>query len=95
MKRVDFKKGFGIFLLVILGLTLFTGCSNDNNNLESNKTDTKNTLEKVIIAESARGMSWLPTYIAKTEGFFVEEGLDVEFITYNGGTVAISCAHIR
>lgn len=42
-------------------------------------------LEKVSIAEPAHLTGYLPLYIAIQEGYFEEEGLDVEMVTAAGG----------
>lgn len=77
-----------IVVVVIIGVILaVTQIKNSGN--QSATSDTKK-LKKIVVAESARGLQgWLPTYVAKGLGYFEEEGLDVTFVTYNGGTVAI------
>ncbi len=42
-------------------------------------------LERLVIAEPVHGIGYLPMYVSKEEGFFAEEGLDVEFTTLAGG----------
>lgn len=54
--------------------------------------DTKKTpdgLTRVKLAEATRSEGWLPVYLAKELGFFKEEGLDVEFVTYKDGPLAL------
>lgn len=46
-------------------------------------------LTKVVFAECARSEGWLPVHLAQTLGFFEEEGLDPEFITYKDGPLAL------
>lgn len=46
-------------------------------------------LKKVVFAEAARGEGWLPIYLAQALGFFKEEGLDPQFVTYKDGPLAL------
>lgn len=41
--------------------------------------------EKLVIAEPAHNLGYLPLYVAIEEGFFEEEGVDVETVTLQGG----------
>jgi len=43
---------------------------------------------KVTFAEAVRGEGWLPIYLAQELGYFEEEGLTPEFITYKDGPLA-------
>lgn len=43
---------------------------------------------KVIFAEAVRGEGWLPIYLAQELGYFEEEGLTPEFVTYKDGPLA-------
>jgi len=43
---------------------------------------------KVTVAEATRGEGWLPVYLAKELGYFKDQGLDVEFVTYKDGPLA-------
>jgi len=47
-------------------------------------------LQKIVVAESARGEHWLPVYLAHQLGYFKDEGLEVSFVTYQGGPLAIA-----
>jgi len=42
-------------------------------------------LEKIVIAEPIHSIGYLPLYVADQEGYFAEEGLDVEILTATGG----------
>ncbi|MCT2535838.1 ABC transporter substrate-binding protein [Aquibacillus koreensis] len=64
-----------ISLLSIIFVLLISACSQDNGD-----TDTE-----VKIAEVTRSIFYAPQYIALEEGFFEEEGLDVELQTIAGG----------
>lgn len=61
---------FGFLLLFALSLTL-VGCN----------TGPHSDLEKVRVAEVTRSIFYAPQYVAITQGFFEEEGLDVELTT--------------
>jgi NitT/TauT family transport system substrate-binding protein len=47
------------------------------------------TLTKVVLAEATRSEGWLPVYLAKELGYFKEEGLDPELVTYKDGPLAL------
>jgi len=68
------SKGFrklSIFLVLVLVFALlFTGCS-------------KTTNRKVKLMEVTHSLFYTPQYVAITQGFFEEEGLEIELI--NGG----------
>lgn len=49
-----------------------------------NKNKNNNTLKKVVVAEVAHSIFYAPMYVAYTEGYFKEEGLDVEIILTAG-----------
>ncbi len=53
--------------------------------------DAKNQagLTRVVVAEATRSEGWLPVYLAKELGFFREEGLDPELVTYKDGPLAL------
>lgn len=49
-----------------------------------NKNKNNNTLKKVVVAEVAHSIFYAPMYVAYTEGYFKEEGLNVEIILTAG-----------
>lgn len=70
---------YSIICIVIIGLIslLFI--------LDLNKSDTKNdNLKKIRVAEVAHTIFYAPQYAAINQGFFEEEGLDVELILTPG-----------
>lgn len=71
MKKNLIKIFFIIFIFLIASLVLFN--KNDNDNLID-----------VKVAEVAHSIFYAPQYVALHEGFFEEEGLDVEIILTAG-----------
>ena len=65
------KKITSIFLTIILILTFATACT----------PDTQNTLTKVTLNEVAHSIFYAPMYVAIEEGYFSEEGIDLELVT--------------
>ena len=74
MKRIIY---LGCLLLVIVGAIslLF---------IDLNKGDNNKDLKKVKVAEVAHSIFYAPQYAAVSQGFFEEEGLDVEIILTPG-----------
>lgn len=66
------KKVSLIFILLIIPVALFIGCGKEE----------KTTIK---LAEVTRSVFYAPQYIALTNGFFEDEGLDVELQTTWGG----------
>ena len=66
-----------ISLIIILAICLIIYFNNDKNNNNSNLT-------KIKVAEVTHSIFYAPQYIAISEGFFEEEGLDVELILTPG-----------
>ncbi|WP_151736266.1 ABC transporter substrate-binding protein ['Paenibacillus yunnanensis' Narsing Rao et al. 2020] len=67
------KKPLLLCCLIALGLTVLAGCGNDSAKL------------KVKIGEVTRSVFYAPEYVALSQNFFKEEGLDVELQTIPGG----------
>lgn len=70
------KKLYQNFLLLTLSLTLLLmpvlgGCSNNSNS----------ALEKVVLNEVAHSIFYAPMYVAIEEGYFIEEGIQLELVT--------------
>ena len=70
-----------IILLLVLGGLLFIL-------LKDNKKDT--TLTKVTVAEVAHSIFYAPQYAAINEGYFKEEGIDVELILTPGADAVMA-----
>ncbi|MBE6146914.1 MAG: hypothetical protein E7168_01110 [Firmicutes bacterium] len=73
-------KKFVYFLLciIILGaiISLFF--------IDFNKGDNNNSLKKVTVAEVAHTVFYAPQYAAISQGFFEDEGLDIELLLTPG-----------
>lgn len=72
MKKSLFKTS-SLLLTIVLLSTLFYGCQKKNTNLI-----------KVRLNEVVRSVFYAPMYVAISEGFFEEEGLDIELSTGQG-----------
>lgn len=67
---------FSIFLIIIFTLSIcLTGCKKKNNT---------NNLQKIKLCEVVRSVFYAPMYIAINEGFFEEEGLEIDLSTGQG-----------
>lgn len=66
---------FGVICLAVL-LGILAGCTGG---------DEGEKLKKITIAEPVHLTGYLPLYVAIHEGYFEEEGLDVEVVTATGG----------
>ena len=75
------RKLFSCLAYVVFAASLFaTACSGKKTQQESVE------LKKIVIAEPLHSIGYLPLYIGQQEGFFAEEGLDVEVIQATGGS---------
>jgi NitT/TauT family transport system substrate-binding protein len=69
--------GLALFLiLMVLGMSMLTGCA-------QNKEP-----QKVRLTEVIHSVFYAPMYVALNQGFFKEEGLDIDFSTAWGGDKA-------
>ena len=69
------KKVISIATSLALSTLCLTGCTSDG---------TKKDLDKITIAEVAHSVFYAPQYAAITQGFFEEEGIEVDIINANG-----------
>lgn len=69
-----FKKILALLLVLLLTTSLFSGCRE--------KKDTK--LVKIKLNEVVRSIFYAPMYAAISEGFFEEEGIEIELSTGQG-----------
>ena len=68
------KKILSLLLVTILALFTLAGCGSTEN---SNST-------KVTLSEVAHSIFYAPMYVAIEEGYFEEEGIDLELVTAFG-----------
>ena len=72
------KKIIAITSALSLGILGLTGCSSNNQAAKEKE------LDKVTIAEVTHSVFYAPQYAAITEGFFKEEGIDIDLIDAQG-----------
>lgn len=72
------KKIIAITSALSLGILGLTGCSSNN------QATKEKELDKVTIAEVTHSVFYAPQYAAITEGFFKEEGIDIDLIDAQG-----------
>lgn len=68
------KKVLSLALTAILALSLLTACGAGENS----------NLTKVTLSEVAHSIFYAPMYVAIEEGYFAEEGIDLELVTAFG-----------
>ena len=73
MKKI-LRYSLVLIILLLFTITMWPWNKNKNNT----------TLKKVVVAEVAHSIFYAPMYVAYTEGYFKEEGLDVEIILTAG-----------
>lgn len=78
MKKI---RGLVVFLLISMGLLAACVGTETSTTTAGNG----NELNKITIAEPVHLIGYLPLYTAINEGYFKEEGLDVEVVTAAGG----------
>jgi len=81
------RRTLSLLLVGVLCLSMLAGagCSKKDASKSQTSEAGKTELQKITITEPARGDLWGPIYIAQTQGYFKEAGLDVEFQTVTGG----------
>lgn len=73
MKR---KRFFSLLIVIILGISLgMSGCS---------KQSTPQQLTKIQLSEVTHSLFYAPQYVALSQGFFEEEGLEIELSNGQG-----------
>ncbi|MGE4272380.1 MAG: ABC transporter substrate-binding protein [Desulfitobacterium sp.] len=78
------KRRFGILMVLALAVALIlTGCGNSSSK--------DNQLTKIRVSEVTHSIFYAPQYVALTQGFFKEEGLDIE-LTNGGGADKVMTA---
>lgn len=70
------KRVIALLLITALAVTSLLACSKEE------KPETGNT--KVVLSEVAHSIFYAPMYVAIEEGYFAEEGIDLELVTAFG-----------
>lgn len=83
------KKMVSILTMAALAMMLVTGCAGKNG---STRAKEDKGLTPVTVSEF-RNVSWSAAYVADANGYYKEEGLDVEFAMYDDGPVAFQGMH--
>ena len=88
------KKIFSLSVLMIVVALIFTGCTNGKENQEAKVKSEENPKEltKVTVSEF-RGVKYAPVHVAYQNGYYEDEGLDIEFAVYGDGPVAFQGMH--
>ena len=76
-----FKKIISTVSCAALGLCFLTGCGNETS---------ENELQKVTVAEVTHSVFYAPQYVAMSQGFFEEEGLEIDLINTQGADKTMS-----
>lgn len=72
------KRVFAIVCCLSLLLMMATGCSAGS---EDTASETSGSMQKVVLNEVAHSIFYAPMYVAIEEGYFTEEGIDLELVT--------------
>lgn len=76
------KKISALFLVMLLALTTLNACT-------STKETEKTEHTKVVLNEVAHSIFYAPMYVAIEEGYFEEEGIDIELVTGFGERILV------
>ena len=88
------KRLLGILLVITMMAALLSGCGNTDKPTPNASKEQTTTGEKTkIVISEFRALGWLPVHVAYQNGYFDEEGLDVEFAVYGDGPVAFQGMH--
>ena len=82
MKK-GFKKAIGFIASAVLAMSTLVGCSN-NSTIKDNEESATKELQTIRLNEVVRSVFYAPMYIAINEGFFEEEGLNIDLSTGQG-----------
>jgi NitT/TauT family transport system substrate-binding protein len=84
------KRLLATLLVAAMTVTMVAGCSNSNKKTEI--TNEGKELTKIVVSEF-RNASWSAAYVAEANGYFEEEGLEVEWALYDDGPIAFQGMH--
>lgn len=82
------KRVIAMGMVLLMMLSLLAGCQKQTDSSE----ETQETVEDIKVSEF-RSLNWAPVFVAYEEGFFEEEGLNVEFVKYADGPIAFEGLH--
>ncbi|MBE6011478.1 MAG: ABC transporter substrate-binding protein [Lachnospiraceae bacterium] len=104
-KEKHMKKLIKSTILLILAASMLTACSGvaqknepvekpaaGEESKEPEKKEEEKELTKIRISD-LRSEFWLPAYVAQQLGYYEEEGLEAEFVTFKDGPVAFQSMH--
>ena len=79
------KRLISVFLCVVMMMALAAGCSSDKEKAvptdSKKKTEEKANPMKVVLNEVAHSIFYAPMYVAIEEGYFAEEGIELDLVT--------------
>lgn len=75
------KKICSIMIMCILMIGMLVGCGGSKNVMEGKAAT------KVVLNEVAHSIFYAPMYVAIEEGYFEEEGIELELITGFGDAI--------
>lgn len=73
------KKWLAVALSFLMAMSVLTGCAGSPAKEKSEKTDGEKT--RVVLNEVAHSIFYAPMYVAIEEGYFKEQGIDLELVT--------------
>lgn len=79
-----FKKFLAIVGVVAFIGVAFMGCGKTDKNTNTSNEEKKAELQTVRLNEVVRSVFYAPMYVAINEGFFEEEGLEIDLSTGQG-----------
>jgi len=74
------KRLFAFVFAMIMLTTVLAGCT-DNSEETKETSAAGGTMQKVVLNEVAHSIFYAPMYVAIEEGYFEEEGIDLELVT--------------
>lgn len=74
MKRLHFRKAGAACMAALTLVLALSGCGADSDSSEGGRT-------KVVLNEVAHSIFYAPLYVAIEEGYFAEEGIELELVT--------------